>query len=514
MEKSLRKVGFVVTVIAFGLSMRFLIEFAYNATLAFFDVTSVLGFLFRSLGLMAFFVVWLIITLRSENYQTKLPWLMLLLLDPISGMVLFLTFGRSFKRSSRYKKRPLMVDSMFAPRMPEANPQRLNESTLDPNIQTLFYHAHKQTHLPPYLNQTHTTLYQNGETFYPALLKDLEAAKDFILMSFFIIRDDVRGTRFMDMLKQKAQEGLTVKLIVDGLGSARLKRKTRHLLKAAGVDFIIQDPIYFPMFNTRINYRNHRKIVVIDGTHGYTGGMNLANEYDNTIPHDYYFRDTMIKLEGEAVKSLTAIFFKDYYYNTGVFIDEDRFYPPTKTQANGVVQVIESGPDSEFAHIRDVYTRLILSAKHTINIMTPYMALDQETLTALKVAARSGVRVNIIIPGTPDKWLVYRVTKFFMGTLLKHGVNLYTYTPGFSHAKVLIVDDTIGSVGSYNLDNRSAVIDFELTTLFVNESVKLLVDAFEKDLKASHKHTYEQFKSRRFSARLLEGALSIFTPIL
>lgn len=514
MEKSLRKVAFVLMVIGFGLGMRFLIEFAYNATLAFFDVTSVLGFLFRSLGLMAFFFVWLVITLRSENYQTKLPWLMLLLLDPISGMVLFLTFGRSFKRSSRYKKRPLMVEEAFAPHFPAASLDLLKDSPLEQSQNAFFYNAHKQTHLPPFVNNTTTSLYQNGETFYPALMDDLEKAQAFILMSFFIVRDDIRGQAFLDMLSRKAEAGVEVKLIVDGLGSARLKRVTKKRLKASGVDLIVQDPVYFPMFNTRINYRNHRKLVVVDGLVGYTGGMNLANEYDNTIPHDFYFRDTMLKLEGSAVQSLTTVFFKDYYYNTGLFINEPRYYKDIPRPSQGVVQLIESGPDSEYAHIRDVYTRLILNAQTSIKIMTPYMALDQETLTALKVAARSGVKIDIIIPGIPDKWLVYRVTKFFMGTLLRHGVNVYTYTPGFSHAKVMIVDEKIASVGSYNLDNRSAVIDFELTALFVNETVKKLVTDFEHDLKQSEPQTYEVFKKRRFSARLLEGALSIFTPIL
>ena len=514
MEKSLRKVAFVLMVIGFGLGMRFLIEFTYNATLAFFDVTSVLGFLLRSLGLMAFFFVWLVITLRSENYQTKLPWLMLLLLDPISGMVLFLTFGRSFKRSSRYKKRPLMVEEAFAPHFPQATKDALQESGLDDGLNTLFYNAHKQTHLPPFVNNTKTTLYQNGEQFFPVLEEALKAATSFILMTFFIVRDDTRGKAFLNLLADKAREGVEVKVIFDGLGSARLPRATKQHLKAAGVDLIIQDPIYFPMFNTRINYRNHRKLVVIDGAVGFTGGMNLANEYDNTIPHDFYFRDTMLKLEGTAVQSLTTIFFKDYYYNTGNFLYEPRYYPTIPSTSPGVVQVIESGPDSEYAHIRDIYTRLMLNAQKSIRIMTPYMALDQETLTALKVAARSGVKIDIIIPGTPDKWLVYRVTKFFMGVLLHHGVNVYTYTPGFSHAKVLIVDDKVASVGSYNLDNRSAVIDFELTALFVNDTVQTLIKDFEHDLAQSTLQTDEDFKNRRFASRLLEGALSIFTPIL
>jgi cardiolipin synthase len=285
-------------------------------------------------------------------------------------------------------------------------------------------------------------------------------------------------------------------------------------LKQSAVDFIINDPIYFPLFNTRINYRNHRKIVVIDGKTGFTGGMNLADEYDNSIAYDYYFRDTQIKLEGEAVKSLTAIFFKDYYYNTNTFINDDFYYPTYKVPSQGITQVLQSGPDSNEAHIRNVYLKMIMNAEKTIRIMTPYMAIDQEMLTALIVAKQSGVDVEIIIPGIPDKRLVYSVTKFYASVLLNHGINVYRYTKGFCHAKVLIVDDKIASVGSYNLDNRSAVIDFEITALVTDQAVIDVVDHFIQDKQDSEKLDKASWNQRFILTRLFEGLLSIFTPIL
>ena len=514
MEKNIRKAFFVFTVIGFGLGMRFLIEFVYTFLLERYAVSSLIGFTLRSVALMVFLLLWLLITLRSENYQNKLPWLMLLLLDPISGMVLFMTFGRNFKRSSRYRKRPLMVESTFAPRTPKPNAAVFHESDLPTELQSILHSIHKQNHLAPFVHNTQTELYQNGERFYPALIQDIQSAQSFILFQFYIVKDDERGGAILDALIERAQAGVDVKMIIDGLGSVRLRKRSRQRLIDAGIDLLVQDRVYFPLFNTLINFRNHRKTVVIDGLRGYVGGMNIANEYDNSIPHDYFFRDTQIKLIGQAVQSLTTVFFKDYYYNTGRFIDEDRYYPDTSVRSDGVVQVIESGPDSEFAHIRDAYTRLILTAQHSIKIMTPYMALDQETLTALKVAAKSGVSVEIIIPGIPDKRLVYKVTTFFMGILLEAGVKVYTYDPGFCHSKVLIVDDRIASVGSYNLDNRSAVIDFEVTALIYNDSVNELVYQFAIDKDASTLKTYDAFKKRSYLTRIFEGALSIFTPIL
>ncbi len=514
MEKSIRKALFVFTVIGFGLGMRFLIEFVYTFLLDRYAVSSIIGFSLRSGALIVFLLLWLLITLRSENYQNKLPWLMLLLLDPISGMVLFMTFGRNFKNSSRYRKRPFMVESAFAPRSPDPDPAVFHESTVPHELKNILNSIHKQNHLAPFVNTTHTEVFQNGERFYPALIQDIQSAQSFILFQFYIVKDDERGGLILEALRERAQAGVEVKMIIDGLGSVRLNRRSRQRLKAAGIELVVQDRVYFPLFNTRINFRNHRKIVVIDGHKGYLGGMNIANEYDNSIPHDFYFRDTQLKLVGQAVQSLTTIFFKDYYYNTGRFIDEDRYYPKTDVKSSGVVHVIESGPDSEFAHIRDAYIRLILTAQSSIKIMTPYMALDQETLTALKVAAKSGVDVEIIIPGIPDKRLVYRVTTFFMGLLLEAGVKVYTYDPGFCHSKVLIVDDRIASVGSYNLDNRSAVIDFEVTALLYNDSVQELVYQFAIDKDASTLKNYQAFKKRSYVTRLFEGALSIFTPIL
>ncbi len=514
MEKNIRKILMIVLVIAIAVSLRFALEFTFTLIWDFFDLSTALGYIVRTFFVALFVLIWLSITLRSENPHQKLPWLLLLTFEPVVGITLFLTFGRNFKNSFRYRNRPLMHSDGYITREKRPHEVEFKLFGYDDNTQELFHVAHHLSHHQPFLNNTSIDVLKNGETFYPDLKSALKRAEKFILFEFFIVRADRRGREIVDILMRKAEEGVDVKMIIDGLGSARLSRSYLRKIRNSKIDFIVNDKIYFPLFNTRINYRNHRKIVVVDGHTAYTGGMNIANEYDNTIDHPNYFRDTQLKLRGKAVMSLTALFFKDYYYNTNDFLDDIFYYPEYNAKSNNVVQVLQSGPDSDAATIRNLYLKMILMAKRSIKIMTPYMALDQETLTALSIAAQSGIDVEIIIPGEPDKYLVYKVTKSFVSNLLNHNIKIYQYQKGFCHAKVFIVDDKIASVGSYNLDNRSAVIDFEVTMLMAGDPLPRLVDDFEQDKKDSTLIDPEEWANRPLIIRLVEGVMSIFSPII
>ncbi len=504
----------ILLVIFIAVGFRFLFEYLFNLVWNLYDFSSVFGYFIRGFFVLIFALVWLSIALRSENPHQKLPWLLLLALEPATGFVLFLTFGRNFKRTYRYRKRPKMHGDAYITR--EAKPAEAQSLTSSYNqrLQDVFHAAHHLSHHQPFVDNTAIEVLKNGEEFYPDLRQAILAAEKFILLEFFIVRSDARGREIVDLLIAKANQGVEVKMIIDGLGSARISRRYLRKIRRSRIDFLFNDRIYFPLFNTRINYRNHRKIVVVDGTVAYTGGMNIANEYDNTTEHPYYFRDTQLKIRGALVQSLTTLFFKDYYYNTGDFIDDDRYYPQTTVPAEGIAQIVQSGPDSSTAAIRNLYMKLILSARKSIKIMTPYMALDQETLTALQAAAQSGIDVEIIIPGEPDKYLVYKVTKSFVTSLVKENIKIYQYEKGFCHAKVFIVDDEIASVGSYNLDNRSAVIDFEVTVLMANPTVADIVEDFKADKRDSRLIDAELWQKRPLITRLVEGVMSIFSPII
>ncbi len=514
MERNLRKNLMVVFIISLAVLGRFVLEYSFSLIWDFFDFSTILGFVVRTFFVVIFVVVWLSMVLRSENPHNKLPWLLILTLEPVLGITLFLSFGRNFKKSLRYQKRPKMVNDNYITKEAKPSDNVLYDQALGEPYRGFFEHAHKLSYHQPFYGDTQVEVLKNGEMFYPRLKEAIENAKQFILFEFFILRYDQRSREFIELLKQKAKAGIEVKVIIDGLGSARSRRKVSKAFEDSQVDFIVNDRIYFPLFNTRINYRNHRKIVVIDGQEGFTGGMNIANEYDNSIPHDYYFRDTHLHIKGMATKSLTALFFKDYYYNTNRFIDDDVYYQTQPKTTENTVQILQSGPDTNAPNIRNLYVKMIMNAKNSVKIMTPYMALDQETLNALKTAVSSGVNVEIIIPGIPDKYIVYKVTKGFMSNLLADGVKFYQYDKGFCHGKVLIVDDCIASIGSYNLDYRSAMIDFEVTALMHGPVVKEVLKDFEDDKLESSLIDPHLWAQRPLFSKFLEGVMSILTPII
>ncbi len=514
MERNIRKNLMVVFIISLAILGRFVLEYAFSLIWDFFDFSTVLGFAVRTFFVVIFVIIWLSVALRSENPHNKLPWLLILSFEPVLGITLFLTFGRNFKKSLRYQKRPLMVNDNYITKEAKASDDILYDANLEDPYLSFFKSAHKLSYHQPFYGNTQVNVLKNGEAFYPALKKAIKNAKTFILFEFFIMRHDQRSYEFINLLKEKAQENIDVKVIIDGLGSARSRRKILKAFKDSGVDIVVNDRIYFPLFNTRVNYRNHRKIVVVDGVEGFTGGMNIANEYDNAIAHPYYFRDTQLHIKGSATKSLTALFFKDYYYNTNHFIDDDMYYPNRSKESLNTVQILQSGPDTQAPNIRNIYTKMILNAQHSIKIMTPYMALDQETLNALKTAATSGIQVEIIIPGIPDKYIVYKVTKAFISNLLKDGVDIYQYDKGFCHGKILIIDDKVASIGSYNLDYRSALIDFEITTLMHGPVVFDILNDFHADLKDCTLIDKKAWAKRPLFSKFLEGIMSIFTPII
>jgi cardiolipin synthase len=261
-----------------------------------------------------------------------------------------------------------------------------------------------------------------------------------------------------------------------------------------------------------VTYRNHRKIFIIDGQEAYVGGMNIGDEYDNSVPYYTFFKDTMVHLNGLGISAIQSIFAKDYFYVTGQplrIVDK-----PSLKVSNSKVQLVESGPDQLSPDIHDLYQGLMARAKRSIQIMTPYLALDDEILSALRIAIKEGVRVDIIVPGVPDKYLVYMVTKYYMGILLKMGAYVHVYKKGFLHSKVLIIDETLASVGSYNLDNRSARIDFEITALFMHEQVKTLVQDFKSTQDEAVALEAENFLSRPILYRFIEHTLSLFSSLV
>ena len=508
MERNLKKAVFMLFVILFGIILRITTETIYSFIFNSYDLTTFTGFILRALFVLSFVFVWLLITFRKEAERSKLAWLLFLVIDPVMGMTFFLSFGRSFRMSLRSRKRGLK---------PAGTYQALDASRTIPITDKFYKYARildmatEQTKLPISVGSSKTTLINNGEVFFPELIEKIKHAKHTILIEVYILRYDLRGKELIELLKKKAKEGLKVILIIDGLGSASFARFRKNIFKDSLVEFYIFDKITFPLFNTRITYRNHRKLFIVDDT-AYTGGMNIGDEYDNSVPYYTFFKDTMLKIEGDALNSVMALFKKDYYYVTGEHLNLN----PTIKEVSqpGFVQLVESGPDSLSTDIHDLYLGLIMRAEKKIQIMTPYIALDDELLAAIKMAIKQGVHVDIIIPGKPDKILVYMITRYYAGLLSEMGVNIYIYQKGFLHSKALLIDDELGVLGSYNLDNRSARIDFEVAAVIINDTVQDLAKDFKKTIEVSTLETLESYRSRSIIRRFIEHTLSLFSSLV
>ncbi len=514
MRSNIKRILWMILIVVIALLVRALFEYVYSFYSDKYVLSQFIDLLFHLFVRGIAILVWIGIVVSSKTTPSKLPWLILLSFEPFIGLALFLTFGRNFKRSWRYRSHPIIQDGKYLTNEPKTDFQNQSYLDIDSEVTDIFKTAYNITKHHAYLDNSKASVLTNGKELFPRLIKEIKDAKRFILMEYYIIRTDRIGKKVLNLLIKKSNEGVEVKLMYDSIGSVMLNKKFMRNLKKSNVEIVVNDRVYFGLFNTRINYRNHRKITIIDGKYGFIGGMNLADEYNNGVKKFGHFRDTHLVLEGLVVNSLTALFFRDWYYNTNDFIDDKSYYIAESVETDGLIQIIPSGPDFHYPPIRNTYVKMINNAKKSIKIMTPYIALDQQMLTSLIIASKGGVKVDIIIPGIPDKKSVYLVTKSFIGELLDAGINIYLYRKGFTHAKVLISDDTLASCGTYNLDNRSASINFEATALLYKTGVDKLIKDFNKDLSISKQVNSKRWSNRGIISRIVEGMFNLFSPLV
>ena len=459
-----------------------------------------------ALGLLAIMISCRIILKQTYAYN-KSHWIIIMLLSPVIGIILYVVFARDFTTKKLSKTRPLIAEKQFL---------KLEEKT-DPHFEKhesgeVFRFIGETTKRSIYENDTYVEVLNNGDTFFPRLISELQQAEEYIMMEFYIIKNDQIGTRVLDVLKEKAMAGVDVYLIYDHLGSNKyLKNDYLRSLKAAGVKIGIFDPQKISLFNSNVNFRNHRKAIVIDGHIGFVGGMNLADEYNHDSPKFGFWRDTHVLIRGNGVTSIQNVFIKDWYYITSLVLEK----PLDKSVESfpGLFTVIESGPDFEIDMIKDVYLKMIGSAKKSIKIVTPYLIIEPEMMSALKIAVKSNVEVSFLVPGMSDYVTVGFATRSFYEQLLSYGIKIYELKNHFVHSKILIVDDDIASVGSVNFDPRSFHLNFEVTSIFSNPAVDVLVKSFANDLEKSNEIIPEVWKKRGFFRRFIQGLFNLFSPL-
>ena len=461
----------------------------------------------------------LLITLGIINSKSnpayKIAWLIPILLFPVFGGLVYLLFGSD--RTGRYLRKKLQgigteMDNVIG----EAH-RRSGAEQLPPDAANQSRYISHCAYCPPYQNTT-TEYLPLGEVKFERMVEELKTAKHYIFLEYFIIQEGKMWNTILDILRQKAAEGVDVRVIYDDMGCIMiLPTGYDRTLEQMGIKCRIFNP-FVPILSSRFNTRDHRKICVIDGNVGFTGGINLADEYINAYEKHGHWKDTSILLKGEAVFNLTVMFLSmwDYLDSTTGKTDYSRYYPTVWDEnAKGYVQPFADNPLDDEAVGETVYLNLINKAKRYVYITTPYLILSSEMLTALTSAAKCGVDVRIITPHIPDKWYVHAVSRSHYQPLIEAGVKIYEYTPGFIHAKTFVVDDDYAVVGTINLDYRSLYLHFECAVwMYQTPSVAQVRDDFFKTQQISQEITLEECRSLSFPRRLGRSVLRVFAPLM
>lgn len=457
------------------------------------------------------------IFLENRNPRTTIAWMVVLAVFPIIGFIFYLLFGQNYRRNKKkYEKKAWLDEQAFA--KIEGNRQ-INEKELNQmgeHQKNLFRLAHR-IGKSPISFYTETKVLTNGEQTFNALIEAMKNATHHIHLEFYIVRDDNIGNEIKEILMEKAKAGIEVRFLYDAVGSWKLSSSYISDLKEAGVEIEPFSPVHLPSLNSQINFRNHRKIVVVDGNVGFVGGLNIGDEYLGKNEYFGFWRDTHLYVRGEAVRSLQLIFLQDWYYTTGKTLLTPVYLSPNLVEDEefGGVQLLSGGPDNTWNVIKSVFFAMITSAKKSIWIESPYFIPDDDILSALRVAALSGIDVRVILPGKPDKRLVFYGSRSYYKELLEAGVRVFEYQNGFLHSKVIIVDCELASIGTANMDMRSFHLNFEVNAfLYKTKSTETLVRDFLNDIENSKEVHLEDYINRPILQRLNESFARLFSPLL
>ncbi|MGL4773496.1 MAG: cardiolipin synthase [Clostridium sp.] len=456
-----------------------------------------------------------LIFIERKDPTTTWAWLLIFILLPGLGFVIYVLLGQNFSRQKIFKqktaidmeKRRELSSKFTANEVGEhGSPDYLDLRKMNFNNCGAVY-----------TDGNEIDTFVDGEEKLKALLRDLENAKKYIHIQYYIFRKDLMGKPIIDILERKLQEGVEVRLLVDSMGSRTM---TKHKLKkylSLGGKFAIFFPGILPHINTRINYRNHRKIVVIDGEIGYTGGFNIGTEYINKDKKIGYWRDTHIRIRGEAVCSLNERFLLDWCHASEDDIEDFEVYNPKVPYTGGDVgvQIVTSGPDHNEEYIKNAYMKMINNAKKNLYLTTPYFVPDEPILEAIKISSLSGVDVRLIIPGNPDHRFMMWAASSYIGELLECGVKVYYYMDGFVHAKSIVVDSSVVTIGTANMDIRSFKLNFEVNAFIYDDRKAIEAEKqFMADIDKSLEITMENYKNRSRWLKIKESMIRLVAPIL
>lgn len=457
-----------------------------------------------------------VIFLENRHPTQTLTWLVVLGSFPLVGFVFYLLFGRNYRKEKMYRKKYFLDKQTFLQYDAQIDPISLQKIEDISDHQKRLFHLAQKLGNSPISFGTSTEILTNGNETFEQIIRALKEATNHIHLEYYIVRNDGIGNEIKNVLIAKAKEGVKVRFLYDAVGSWKLSKRYVEEMRNEGIEMVPFGPVKVPVLNSKFNFRNHRKIIVIDGSIGFVGGLNIGDEYLGKDESFGFWRDTHLWLKGEAVRTLQLIFLQDWYYMTNhSFLTAEYLSPRLEENIHGGVQLIAGGPDNEWSVIKNIFFSMITSAKESVWIASPYFIPDEDIFSAIKVAALSGIDVRILVPKKPDKRIVFHASRSYFPELLGAGVKVYEYEKGFMHSKIIIVDSELASIGTSNMDMRSFHLNFEVNAfLYRTRSTQKLVYEFENDLNDAKKIELEDFNKRHIGLRILESTSRLLSPLL
>lgn len=455
-----------------------------------------------------------IVAVLMDNKQPEktMAWILVLCFMPIVGIIFYLFFGQNTRKEKVISERSM--DLLMKRSMLEfAEQENLHIPRRNRPLMKLF--TNQNWALP--FKDNEVSIFTDGYEFVSTLLYNIGQAQDHIHLDTYIIEDDPLGNLVADALIDKARQGVEVRLLYDDVGCWRVKDRFFNRMKAAGIQVYAFMPVRFPAFTGKVNYRNHRKLCVIDGKVGFIGGMNIALRYVKGTARQAW-RDTHLCIRGGAVYAIQRAFLVDWYFVSRTLVTDRRYYPPVdKTIDNNcLTQIVTSSPVSPWPDIMQGYVRVLLQAHRYVYMESPYFLPTEPVLFAMRTAALAGVDVRLIVPRHGDAKLVEWASRSYLMEVIEAGVKVYLYEPGFNHSKILVSDDNLSSCGSTNIDFRSFENNFEANAFFFNEGMALrLKKVFLTDqAQSTLVDDVSYFIKRPFLQRLLESLVRLLSPLL
>lgn len=474
------------------------------------------------LYIIAIILVCLRIIYDTEHTIKSLAYLLLVIFVPMFGMIFYFSFGFNYRKRKMYKNK-LIANSKFSEKL-KKQVSKISKNIYEHNKNLL---SHNRELIFMLLNSTSSSLTDrnevklliNGESKFPEVLKAMESAEHHIHLEYYIFKDDEIGKKIEEVLIRKAYEGVEVRFIFDDYGSHPIRNTLAPRLRKHGIEVVTFRKVRFVALANRLNFRNHRKIIVVDGKVGFVGGINVGDNYINKKNEQKFWRDTHLSIHGPGVRYLQFLFMSNWNFCAADYlVPSQSFFPdltPLNKSGNKIVQIAASGPDSEHPYILYAILQAINLASEEILITTPYLIPTDSIIDALLTAAMGGVKVKILVPEKGDSLLVNNAAKSYYEELVKAGIEIYLYQKGFVHAKTLVADRRLAIVGTANMDYRSFNLNFEVNAHIHDKDIAdELAEAFYSDIKDARLIDKEQWENRPLSTVMIEKLARLVSPLI